>query len=56
MNFIYMGRGGLLTSMILKELANNNIIPSQVLIEKITTKYPNLTEIVCKNLKLNTVF
>ena len=51
-----MGRGGLLTSIILKKLANNNIIPSQVLIEKITTKYPNLTEIVCKKFKIKYSF
>jgi methionyl-tRNA formyltransferase len=43
-----MGRGGLLTSTILKELLRKSVCPAYVIIENVNTQYPNLTRIICE--------
>lgn len=47
-NFILMGRGGLLSSIVLNKLVETNLSPKLVIIEDVESDYPNLTEIVCK--------
>jgi len=48
MKFIFLGRGGLLTSIVLKELIENQILPTKVIIEDDgKSPYPNLTKKLC---------
>ena len=48
MKFIFLGRRGLLTSIVLKSIAKNKLFPEIVIIEDDNNSiYPNLTEIVC---------
>lgn len=53
MRFILLGRGGLLSSIVLEELIANKLIPKLVIIEDIVTDYPNLMRKICddKNIK-----
>lgn len=53
MRFILLGRGGLLSSIVLEELIANKLIPKLVIIEDIVTEYPNLMRKICddRNIK-----
>lgn len=48
MKFALMGRGGLLTSIVLEKLVDGGYPPEFVAIEKTESKYPNLTERICQ--------
>jgi methionyl-tRNA formyltransferase len=55
-NFVFLGTGGLLSSICLKALIANNMYPKQVILyEESVRLYPNLTEIIASNAKIPSV-
>ncbi|MES2799098.1 MAG: formyltransferase family protein [Bacteroidota bacterium] len=48
-NFVFFGTGGLLSSICLKELIENNFLPQQIFLqEQGASVYPNLCEVIAK--------
>jgi len=53
MKFIFLGRGGLLTSIVLEKLVDSELLPVKVIIEDDgKSLYPNLTKNICTRNKL----
>lgn len=56
MKFLFLGTGGLLSSIVLEKLCKEKLYPFQVYLQPSLKNFPNLTELVCNKYNLKYTF